>query len=127
MDITAFRTTFPEFADEAKYPDTMVTTWATIGETLLNTERWATLYTTGLQLYVAHQITLAYQDLSQANKGRSPGSTGGVIGNKGVGDVSVSYDTHAITLESAGNFNMTRYGREFWNLMMIVGMGGYQL
>lgn len=128
MDITEFRLAFPEFADEVKYPDAAITFWSGIGETLLNEERWGDLLTAGLYLYTAHNITLAYADRVAGEKNRNPGSgVGGVMANKSVGDVSVGYDTHAITLEGAGNYNSTKYGREFWQLMLIVGMGGQQL
>lgn len=127
MDIEAFRQAFPEFVDEQKYSDAMITFWSGIGQTLLNEARWGDILTQGLYLYVAHNICIAYNDVVNSENGRTPGQFSGVIAGKGVGDVSVSYDTHSITLEGAGNFNLTRYGREFWQLVNIVGMGGYQV
>lgn len=128
FNIENFRGAFPEFVDESKYTDEMLTFWATAAESLLNSARWGDLLTHGLYLYTAHNITLAYADRVAGEKNRNPGSgVGGVMTNKSVGDVSVGYDTHAITLEGAGNYNSTKYGREFWQLMLIVGMGGQQL
>jgi hypothetical protein len=128
MDITAFRTALPEFSDESKYPDGMITFWSSAGLLLLNEERWGDLLTHGLWLYVAHNITLGSADMKAGDLGRFPGAgIGGVVAGKGVDGVSVSYDTNAMTLEGAGNYNTTKYGREFWQLMMIVGMGGQQL
>lgn len=127
MDIAAFRSAFPEFANEQKYPDPMLTFWSELGTLLLNEERWGDLLTHGLYLYVAHNITLATIDMSSGDAGRTPGLTAGIITNKTVGDVSVSYDVNSVALENAGNYNMTKYGREFWQLMNIVGMGGAQV
>lgn len=128
MDISAFRLAFPEFADEVKYPDEMITFWSSAGLLLLNEERWGDLLQHGLWLYVAHNIVLGSADMSAGDAGRYPGAgVGGVISNKSADGVSVGYDTRAFTLDNAGNYNMTKYGREFWQLMMIVGMGGQQL
>jgi hypothetical protein len=127
MDITAFRSAFPEFTDETKYPDAMLEFWYGIGETLLNADRWDSLLTQGLYLYVAHNASLQSTDVSNAEKGRTPGNTAGVITNKGVGGVSISYDAGSSFFNDAGNFNMTKYGRDYWQLAMIVGTGGKQV
>ena len=127
MDNTAFRTAFPEFADEGKYPDGMLDFWASIADTLMNETRWADLYIQGTYLFVAHSITLAAIDIANSEAGRAPGQVSGIITNKGVGDVSVGFDTHSVAYEKAGNYNLTRYGRDFWNLANIVGMGGEQV
>ena len=127
MDISTFRTSFPEFADETKYPDAMITFWDTVGTSLLNATRWGNLLTIGLYLYVAHQIIMQSKDVALSVRGKYPGLAAGVITNKSVDGVSVSYDVGSATLENAGNYNQTRYGREFWKLVQIVGMGGYQV
>lgn len=127
MDIDTFRQAFPEFADEASYPDPMLEFWSSLGDKLFNVTRWGTLLDQGIQLYVAHNITLASVDLGAADIGRVPGASGVLIASKGVDGVSVSYNTQAFTLDGAGNYNMTKYGREFWQLMLIVGTGGIQI
>jgi hypothetical protein len=128
MDISAFRLAFPEFADEVRYPDAMITFWSSAGLLLLNETRWGDLLTHGLWLYVAHNITLGSADMAAGDSGVAPGrGVGGVMSSKGVDGVSVGYDTSSMTLEGAGNYNTTKYGREFWQLAMIVGMGGQQL
>ena len=127
MVIDTFRQSFPEFADEAKYTDEMITFWSEMGTSFMNATRWGSLLTYGLYLFVAHQITLSAIDVAAADSGRTPGLTAGVISNKSVGGVSVSYDVNSTTLQDAGNYNMTKYGREFWKLMRIVGTGGAQV
>lgn len=124
MDITAFRAAFPEFADTTKYTDAMITFRATMGEALLNEERWGDLLTYGLYLFVAHNLVFDAKDEASSAAGRAPGLTAGVITSKGVGGVSVGYDAGQTQFENAGNFNMTKYGRDFWQLLQIVGMGG---
>jgi hypothetical protein len=71
---------------------------------------------------------LGSADMASGDSGAYPGKgVGGIVTNKSVDGVSVSYDTNSITLDGAGNYNSTKYGREFWQLAMIVGMGGQQL
>lgn len=127
MDETTFRATFPEFADTTVYTPEMIEFWAGIGDKLLNVDRWRDLLGHGLDLYVAHKITLQAQDIAAAAKGKSPGQSGGIASSKSVGGVSVSYDVGSFSLQDAGNYNMTRYGRDFWALIQIVGMGGAQV
>jgi len=124
MDIAAFRAAFPEFADTTKYTDAMITFRATMGEALLNEERWGDLLTYGLYLFVAHNLVLDAKDEESAAAGRAPGLMAGVVTGKGVGGVSINYDAGHTQFENAGNFNMTKYGRDFWQLLQIVGMGG---
>lgn len=124
MDNATFRENFPAFASEVKYPDTMIAFWAGIGDKLLNQVRWGDLYEHGLELFVAHKITLEAKNVTDGAAGRTPGLTTGVISSKSVGGVSVSYDTNMASLSDAGNYNMTQYGRDFWQLVQIVGMGG---
>lgn len=126
FNIENFRGAFPEFVDESKYTDEMLTFWATAAESLLNSARWGDLLTHGLYLFVAHQITLAYKDYVDGTAGRAPGqSASGIVTSKSVGGVSIGYDTGSVSLQDAGNFNSTRYGREFWQLSQLIGMGGY--
>jgi len=125
MDLQAFRQAFPEFANEQTYPDPMVNFWAEVGDSRLNKDRWGDLLTQGMYLFVAHHISLAAQNVSAAARGRAPGQHSGILSGKGVGGVSANYDTSSVSFQDAGNWNLTQYGRDFWQLMNIVGMGGY--
>jgi hypothetical protein len=124
MDITAFRAAFPEFASIVKYPDAQITFWSTMGEALLNESRWGDLYDYGLQLLVAHNITLAALNAAAGTKGKTPGQQSGIVSSKGLGGVSVGYDTGSVSMQGAGDYNLTSYGRQYWQLMNVVGMGG---
>ena len=58
MDIALFRQSFPEFSDEYKYTDAMITFWSGLGEKLLNETRWDDFYVEGLQLFTAHHLKM---------------------------------------------------------------------
>ena len=128
FDLTVFRTTFPEFSDDTRYPSTLITFWASIGDTMLNTDRWGDIRDQGLQLYVAHEITLSVMNQAAgAIPGGAPGTGTGVISNQSVGGVSVGIDTQASIESYAGHYNETNYGRQFIRLAKMVGMGGAQV
>lgn len=123
-----FRQNFPEFADTTKYPDAQVTFWRTYAEKLLYDEcRWSDMRDYGIQLIMAHQLTLAARNTAAVAAGGAPGSVQGAAASKAVGGVSVSYDTTAALLQDGGYWNLTTYGIQFWQLAMLVGLGGFQL
>lgn len=127
MDLTQFRTDFPEFTDAVKYPDSQLTFWATVAENQINQNRWGTLYTQGVELYVAHEVTLAAQNVKTASVGGTPGLAGGVPSNKTVGSVSVGYDSALNSEKDAGYWNLTNYGKQFIHLARLFGAGCVQL
>ncbi len=122
-----FLTAFPEFDDSDVYPTPVMEYWASIADLRLNESRWGALRTHGIYLFVAHNIALARSAQDAANIGASVTQGGGLISSKSVGGVSVSYDTGSAALQNAGNYNLTRYGRELLQLARMVGIGGLQL
>lgn len=127
MDIAKFRASFPEFVDESVYTDGMLGFWSGVGEKMLNARRWDDLLEEGLFLFVAHHASLAAIRVGNSEFGDNPDSGLERISNKSLDGVSVSYDTSSTALNDAGNYNATSYGRQFWQLAMIVGTGGYQI
>lgn len=127
MDKGAFRTAFPEFADKTAYPDTMIDFWAGLAEKLVLKSVWCACYTQGVDLYVAHEITLAAQNTKAAQVGGTPGSQGGIANTKTVGSVTVGYDSQTTSEKDAGYWNLTNYGRQFIRLARIFGAGAIQL
>lgn len=127
MNLSQFRTDFPEFADTARFPDAMLTLWAGVGEQRISAERFDTLYGTAVALFAAHNLVLAVSNRLVAAQGGVPGSTGGIISSKSVGDVSVSYDTGAAMEPNAGHWNATTYGRQYIQLARLMGGGCVQL
>lgn len=127
MDIGAFRTAFPEFSDTTKYPNTLITFWAGLAEKLVLPAVWRDCYAQGVQLYVAHEITLAAQNSAAAVVGGTPGQQGGIATTKTVGSVSVGYESENTSEKGAGYWNLTNYGRQFFRLVRIFGAGAIQL
>lgn len=121
--VSTFRRDFPEFANVTTYPASMINFWASLGDTMLNTVRWGDLRTHGLELFVAHNITLQAQDIADAAAGGIPGG-GGLVASQSAGSVSVSMDTTSGAEQDGGNYNLTTYGKQFLRLSRIVGMGG---
>ena len=127
FDIGAFRAAFPEFVDVDKYPSTQITFWAEVAEMQLRPCIWKNMLFKGMCLYVAHEITLAAQNAATAGVGGTPGTFGGIANNKTVGGASVGYDSQATTEKDAGWWNLTNYGKQFYHLVRIMGMGAIQL
>lgn len=127
MVIATFRANFPEFASTVKYPDAQITFWATLAEKMVVECKWGDCYTYGVQLYVAHEITLAAQNTQAAATGHAPGQSGGIANTKTVGSVSVGYDSVTQSEKDAGWWNMTNYGKQFYRLTQIFGAGCIQL
>lgn len=126
-DIPAFRATFPEFKDTVKYPSESVTFWATIAEAQVRQKAWGTLWPQGVQLYVAHELVMAAQNVKAAQVGGSPGQSGGIASSKTVGSMSVAYDSQGQTEKDAGWWNRTTYGQQFFRLSRIAGARPIQL
>jgi hypothetical protein len=131
MDIAQFRLDFPEFADMSCFPNSMITLWSGIGEQLVDQTRWGDLWLRGVQLFTAHNITLASGNLKAANRGAQVGlGVNGVVASKSVGDASISYDNNAVTASmdpKDGHWNMTIYGRQYIQLVRLIGTGCIQL
>lgn len=127
MDLTQFRLDFPEFSDTAKYTDGSLTFWATVAEKMVSECVWKTMFTQGVKLYVAHEITLASQNAQAGLSGGMPGTSGGVPNNKTVGSVTVGYDSQSTSEKDAGWWNLTNYGKQYIRLARIFGAGCIQL
>lgn len=126
--VETFRTQFPEFGTSNLkiYSDAQITFWAGIGAKLLNVVRWGDLYDYGLSLFVAHNVSLAVIETDAAELGNAAGQNAGLISSVSA-DVSYSLDNNAIIEDGGGNYNLTRYGREYLRLARIVGIGGLQI
>jgi|SRR5882757_5801934 len=127
MDNGLFRAAFPEFTDIVRYPDTMLTFWATLATAQVNTRRWGLQAPLGVQLYVAHELTLAAQNQKAGIVGGVPGGVSGPTQTKTVGSVTVTYDSAQIEEKDAGYWNQTVYGKQFIRLARVFGAGVAQL
>ena len=125
VDIATFRAVFPELGDAAKYPDVQVQYYLDFAVQSLRPEAWRNLLERGTGLFVAHY--LAMSAISRA--GTIPGRGQlGIVASKSVGPASISYDNSAISAQAdAGHWALTSYGLMYWELMRMVGTGGWQL
>lgn len=127
MDIAQFRQTFPEFGDDTRYPDAVVQIWLTVAKSLVNPLRWCELTDIGVGFVTAHHLALAVRNQKTAAVGGVPGAVAAPQSSKSVDKVSASYDTSAVTLDSAGFWNSTSYGIEYLTLARMMGAGGLQV
>jgi hypothetical protein len=125
--VADFRKAYPEFTDTVKYPDTLIQGWATLATAMVNPCAWKSQTCLGINLYVAHEITLEAQSVAAANIGGTPGGQAGVVNTKTVGSVTVGYDTQQTQEKNAGWWNLTTYGKQFYRLARIFGAGVVQL
>lgn len=122
MDVATFRADFPQFADVTTYPDASVNFWLGLAVQLLPSDRWGDLLSQGIELYAAHNLTLATRAATVGG-----GLYSGPASSKSVDKVSVSYDTKFGLEPDAGVWALTPYGNQFLYLMRLIGAGGIQL
>ena len=130
---SSFRESMPMFADVNEYPSFQFNFYLNLGKKLLPVSRWGDpndpdgLIDYGLTLFIAHYLTLYKRGIDAASIG---GDSGKVIGNetsKSVDSVSKSMDVSGVLITDAGHWNMTTFGIQFYDLMMMAGAGGIQL
>jgi len=131
VDIAQFRQAFPEFADVARYPGSLVSFWAAIAEQLVSADRFGDLWTHAVNLHVAHHLAMAIANQEAAEQCAVPGAKNimGGVTSKAVGSVSVSYsDSLAQASEQNGShWNLTTYGVQYLNLARMIGQGCVQI
>lgn len=120
-----FRAVFPEFTDPAKYPDARITFFLTLATKLVSECRWGELYGQGVMLVAAHYLALGARQVTAGIAG-TPGTIQGAKTSKKVGEVSVGYAAPTATA-GAGYWGQTIYGEQYWQLLMMFGMGAIQL
>lgn len=127
MDITQFRTDFPEFADAVRFPNGTITFWSGLGEKLNSQDRFGDMWVQAVELFTAHNLVLSAPSRQAAATGGLPGGNAGPVASKAVGSVNVSYDTSGAMEANAGHWNQTTYGRQYIHLIRLIGQGCYQL
>lgn len=123
-----FRLTFPQFADETKYPTPMIQTRLNLADAMLSESRFGVdIFPYIVGLYVAHYMYLYAADMRGVAVGTAGGVNSGIQTAKSVDKVSASYDASATLDPNAGFWNNSRYGSEFWEYLMMFGAGAVQL
>ena len=127
MDIAQFRLDFPEFSDTQKYTDAMCTLWSENGERLNAPKIFGGDYTLLIELFTAHNLSLQAKDIFTSAVGGIPTGDAGAMTTKTQGEVTYQFDGAASSLQNAGTYNQTIYGRQYWQLRSVYTKGGIQL
>ncbi|WP_313905205.1 DUF4054 domain-containing protein [Robbsia andropogonis] len=127
MDSTDFRAQFTEFEDQTRYTDASINTWLTVAVMLVNADRFGPLTDYAVGLVAAHHLVIAFKDSAASSAGGVPGAITGPTSSKSVDKVSVSYDTGAVSLDSAGFWGMSSYGLRYLTMARTFGAGGFQV
>ncbi len=127
VTVSSFRADFPEFTSIVTYPDTQVAFWLGLAGKLHSADRWGDLLDYGIELFMAHNLSIAARDAKATSVGGVGGSASGLLSAKAVDKVSASYDTAAVTIAGAGQWNLTTYGTRYIQLASMIGAGGVQL
>lgn len=123
MTVADFLVLFPEFNDAAKYPPARIALYLNLAAARVNECAWGDAYTLGVALFTAHYLAT----LGAAGGGTGAGVVKGEMSSKKVGDVQVSYATTSNRDNDAGWWNSTIYGRQWWDLFGLYGVGVVQL
>ncbi|WP_272693737.1 DUF4054 domain-containing protein [Providencia sp. PROV039] len=126
--VAQFRSDFPLFADEERFPDGQIQFRLNLADKLLSEKSSGRdLFPYWVELFVAHYLKLWDDDSLSALMGGVGGANAGISASESVDKVSVSYD-NAMTLDpDAGFWNNSRYGSEFYELLTLFGAGGRQI
>lgn len=125
--VSDFRRDFLQFSDDTKYPDAVIEFRLNLADMLIDGSAMGNMFPYLAELFVAHYMVLNAADAAAGALGGAGGATSGVVASKSVDKVSVSYDNSATLNADAGFWNFSRYGAEFWQLLMLFGYGGIQL
>lgn len=121
VTVSSFRASFPAFADQSKHPDAAVQFWLDLAYKRHNAERWGDLLDQGIQLYVAHELSV---DLAS---GAVAGQIAGNITSKSVGGVSYSRDVSSAMEPDGGYMNLSSFGLRWRQLVRLIGAGPLQV
>lgn len=119
MTLAEFRAIFPEFAAT---PDARVQLWLNLANSRVTEPVWGDQQALGQALFTAHYLATG----GVAAGGGSTVAAGEVTAKK-VGEVQVSYSATSNRDESAGWWNSSVYGRQYWSLFRTMGVGVTQL
>ena len=131
LTVDVFREAFPQFTAEL-FPAGRVQFYLTLAKKQLDLCRWDELWMEGCFLYAAHYLTLEREaSKSKDGTGGIQAAAGAVIStSKTVGGVSRSESragAAATANLNAGHWNDTVYGKQYWQLAQLIGVGGLQV
>lgn len=122
-----FRMAIPAFANTQRYGDDIVNYYLYLAQFNVNKDRWGEMYNQGMMWWAAHFITLDAADAAAAARGAAAGAASGLLTSKSVGSVSMGYDMATASEPDAGHWNLTIYGKRYFAMLKMAGMGGLQI
>lgn len=126
VDYAKFVTDFPEFANATTYPKPTVEFYLALGGELLG-PRWGTLISFGLELFVAHNLSVEYEARRAAARGQNPGAVMSPVTGGSVDKVSYQRAAGSILDPKNGHWNLSQYGLRYIQLVKMVGAGPVQV
>lgn len=131
LDVPAFRDSFPQFTEEL-FPNARVSFYISLARKRMSRSRWGDLMPEGMGFFVAHYLSLekAASKVKDGTGGLDIAAGPLISETKTVGSISKSTGkAGAISTghEGAGHWNDTIYGKQYYELMLLVGVGGVHL
>lgn len=125
--VQQFRSDYPEFANETRYPDAIINRGLRKADAILDQNIQGSQFVELAELCAAHYAELGGKTLAASAAGGVSTSGRGVLTSKSVDKVSASYDVSGIVDHDAGFWNSTGNGQEFFWWWSMYGAGGRQL
>lgn len=138
--VSDFTTFYPQFGVNSDglsiVPVAVIQTFIDEANARIQQARWHSQWQRGMRLYIAHYCTLWLKTSVSPDNGvgavLNAGKAEGVITDKSVGDVHVSFDTNLSGrdqpfMPGAGDFHLTEYGRMYATLRKQFGLGGMHI
>ncbi len=125
MTVTAasFRANFTEFSSVTVYPNAEIDFWIGLALLLHDVGRWGTALDYGIQLFVAHNLSLQFDSKKASASGQNPGKVVGNVTGGTVDKVSYTRDTSSVMDPKNGHWNLSSYGLRYIRLVMMIGAG----
>jgi hypothetical protein len=118
---------FPAFNDANQYPVASIQMYLSLAIASLSAGRFTQYLNMAIELYTAHFLTLDRMDEKATRTGGIPGQQAGQVASKSLGGANISYDTSGAVEPGGGHWNLTTFGKRYYRLVMMAGMGGVQI
>ena len=119
-----FRTRFPEFANDATFPDARVQMFLDDAALCTDEDRYGAMYNSAVCYLAAHELAVGYKTSSAP--GGSAGLSVGPTSQKTAGGVSVTKAVNSIDLtDGDAYYQQTQYGLKFLSIRDKVKIPGF--
>lgn len=128
-----FRRDRPQFFDaegNPLAPESIMYLFIGMANDTISTDKWGSQAEYCAGLFVAHRLSMYLKTYAPSSatprQAAASGALTGVVRSATLGDISVSYDTSALTSATSewGDLNATQYGQELASIARMIGMAG---